>query len=628
MRRRAAVGLVAILVPILVPILAAPCARAQGRAGPGGGLAVVGVLGNSGEQGATLIRTTRRGVGGVVVDDSGTLWLGAGDAINRVTLEGRLIERFPIALEWGEWVSGKGFGSLDGTLYFSCADDRRVEHLFALPMRPGATAARLPLSLPPRRDGRLRVAPEPLRGKLVLGLDEQDRPGEVSVFLYAPGSGTLTRSFTVPLPDLFGLAVDAAAGWIYVGGGRAATVVDLQGRPVSSDFPAPVPQLPAIPTVFSGALSLADGAAWRAGVYGFVARLDRLTRGAPGIVDRWDSALGEVSQVAGVGRGLLAFTRDEPADAFLGRWVPGAVQLSLFRRIGSLPAIRAVGLSEDGWVTVADEVEGLYPVQHWWRWEDDARAMPAVTDSSSAVAGGVFIPGSDSFVGVNQRGRLLFFRPRWGDQTGTLTALPPEARPVAFAYQAVPGQRTGRLLYVDGAARGIFAVGYDGPGLHTAGDHWQPVALAGVALEEPGDLVALTDGRLVIADRGRILVLEPSGSGYRLEAERRGWGRGPDDQLGGHVRLAIDGPWMLVSDTDRARVLWLDWQRWRKLGQLGVTDRAGDDLAHVDRPGSVALRAGRAVVADTGNQRVLRLVVRGVGESVPRRVAGSALPSK
>jgi hypothetical protein len=74
--------------------------------------------------------------------------------------------------------------------------------------------------------------------------------------------------------------------------------------------------------------------------------------------------------------------------------------------------------------------------------------------------------------------------------------------------------------------------------------------------------------------------------------------------------MALDGAWLLVSDTARHRLLWLDWRRRAVLGQLGHTDEAGADPSHLASPTLVALRGARALVADAGNQRVLKLTLR------------------
>ena len=60
----------------------------------------LGVLGNSGEAGETLVQVSAmpfdRCATGIAVDRDLTLWVSGGDAINRLSLNGHLIERIPI----------------------------------------------------------------------------------------------------------------------------------------------------------------------------------------------------------------------------------------------------------------------------------------------------------------------------------------------------------------------------------------------------------------------------------------------------------------------------------------------------------------------------------------------------
>jgi hypothetical protein len=51
----------------------------------------------------------------------------------------------------------------------------------------------------------------------------------------------------------------------------------------------------------------------------------------------------------------------------------------------------------------------------------------------------------------------------------------------------------------------------------------------------------------------------------------------------------------------------MDWQEWKFIAQLGETDKSGDDALHLCEPTFVALKGTKAVVADSGNQRVLKL---------------------
>jgi len=114
-----------------------------------------------------------------------------------------------------------------------------------------------------------------------------------------------------------------------------------------------------------------------------------------------------------------------------------------------------------------------------------------------------------------------------------------------------------------------------------------------------------------VADGNRVLLLEPSGE--KAENLRVAWSDDgatlPGGAFGAELHLAVSGDWLLVSDTMRHRVLWLDWTRRKFVAQFGVTDKPGDDATHLDTPTFVALQGSRAVVADSGNQRLMKLEV-------------------
>jgi hypothetical protein len=128
----------------------------------------------------------------------------------------------------------------------------------------------------------------------------------------------------------------------------------------------------------------------------------------------------------------------------------------------------------------------------------------------------------------------------------------------------------------------------------------------GTNLRAPTDIAALTAGRLIIADEGRLVMLAPNGDGYRVAGEFR-WGETERKRLGKRLHFAVDGSWMLLSDTERHRVLWLDWVEWRVLAVWGKTGKVGDELWYLHSPTFVALRGTKALVANSGKQRVPKL---------------------
>jgi hypothetical protein len=52
---------------------------------------------------------------------------------------------------------------------------------------------------------------------------------------------------------------------------------------------------------------------------------------------------------------------------------------------------------------------------------------------------------------------------------------------------------------------------------------------------------------------------------------------------------------------------WKEERRWNSLGSFGTADSPGDDLTHVNTPTTLAACGDRAVVYDSGNQRLVKL---------------------
>ena len=61
------------------------------------------------------------------------------------------------------------------------------------------------------------------------------------------------------------------------------------------------------------------------------------------------------------------------------------------------------------------------------------------------------------------------------------------------------------------------------------------------------------------------------------------------------------------AGTERQRVLCFDLATGKALATFGTTDKAGDDLATIYAPETIAARGERAVVYDRGNQRLMKL---------------------
>ena len=618
----------------LVALLAA-AVRGQGAT-----IRAIGVLGNSGKAGEHLIRVGQfpydRARSGVALDGDSTLWLSGGDRINRIGLDGRLVESFALEPK-GATVDSRTFAVLDGTLYFFARRAPGTVELFALPMRTGAIAKALPLALPPRkRDHMLDcLAPQPLDGRLLIAAEPKDATGdEIAVYRVDPRACAIERALTVKGSYPHGLAVDPTRRVIYIGanfglfvGGTthqsvyAITAVRPDGTPVSDAFPVQCPKTPATPTQFRGVISLAGGALWDTAWYGFLARLDLAGRGDPGRIVQWHHELHYPTQILGLRDGAptglvpLAIATPMPDAVYFAVWDNGERRLRLARRLGALPVLASLGLSAGGWVTA-----GTARAQLWWRWEATADAAPHKAQLHVAVTP-LHFHGDEAFAIAAQyqlsdrRKQPLMptvFSPRPGDRNEgqRVGDAPPMKEPVGLAVAVDPGKQQGTVFVTDAVTRQVWRRDILLPSLRPAGKDWAPIVLHGVALKAPTDIAALTGGRVLLADEGRILLLDPAAGGYRAAWTLDRWGDGPAERFGPRLRLAVDGASMLVCDTARHRVVWLDWTRRTFLGQMGHTDVAGDDAEHVASPTLVALRGTRAVVADQGNQRILKVMLR------------------
>jgi hypothetical protein len=599
----------------------------------------IGALGNSGEAGATLVRVSAmpfdRCSTGVAIDRDMTLWVSGGDAINRVGLDGRLIERFPIEPK-GSTVNSRTFAVLNDTLYFlgNLPDGRFA--LFALSISPIAPVAREPArpilqALPERKRDSIPycLSPQPLNGQLVLACEPKEfQEARIGVYFITPPQDESERArvrlaFTVAGEYPQGVAVDEKNGVIYLGGyfglfvggethPAAFSIAALKADGTMLDgFPVACTKTPAIPTQFRGVISLAGNVLWDAAWYGFLARLDLKGHNSPGRIVEWHHELGYPTQVLAVDGGLLAITTAMPNAVYIACWDDAQGNIQFIRRIGCLPTIASLNLSEDGWVSVGTE-----RAQLWWRWDDSADAPPAKAELHIAVTPGYF--DGERLFALAAQYRLddlqrrspvpaIFSRrvggrneaQRVGDEV-------PLKNPAGLSVQVIPGKPNANLFVTDSSTGQIWRTDFWLPGLRPSG-RWQPVKVNGTQLKSPTDIVALADGRLLVADEGRILLLRQEGDTYQVEKEFVGWGEKREQHFGKRLRMAVDGSWMLVSDTDRHRVVWMDWQEWKFIAQLGETDKSGDDALHLCEPTFVALKGTRAVVADSGNQRVLKL---------------------
>jgi len=544
-------------------------------------LACEGVLGNSGEEGTTLVRfgpEPRRGMG-VAADRLGSLWDRAGTGVlNRYALDGRLLAsyRIPPGEDQNDRLTGVG----------DLVVARVAGRLFALPLdAPSGAEAKAVgeagcLSFG-SFGGKVAVVQ---KGKLEL-LD--------------PKTGD--RRAVADVGEAQEVEIDPQ-GAVYV---MKDWVIRkyVDGREAGDGWPKKAPG--ERPQLLGGAWY---GHAWHGTIRRFTAALEP----DPGVVlgGASGSFIGHLDQNSELvnGRGMAQVRPDLYAVSGMGgvmhllEWDGVKRQMRIVRRIGAVQNCRGLGLDRKGrvWCHAGS-----------WRWEDgpDAPLDRGVNPPEHPGVAQVAMLPSDSICAPG----LLWGKPAF--YRGPLTeevkcdridkgcALRKEV--VASAAVQSKGRRV--LLAVDAAGKGdSFLIGEDGAYQGEAG----PLTLRAAPAGEWTTLAPKDEGTLLGAAGGAVVELARDGNDWKEARRWSSWGPGPAEKFGGRVFIAADEGRLWAADAERHRVVCFDLGTGKPLGSFGTCDKAGADLSSLDRPQAIAARGRRAVVYDSGNQRLVKLSLR------------------
>lgn len=601
-------------------------------------LEYAGVLGNSGIAGPTLVRvnTTLKmqdGSGlksGAYVDPDARVWLSGGDAINCLSFDGRLIMRYPLTTSKSR-VNSTAFAALDGVLYtfgHTGKPDPKTRSdvaLFALRMNGMVSVVESVAAFDEFESHRTGIlCSTPRDGKLLytyVAKVAKGEPPNIVIGQFDPRDRTKSVLLSIPGQNPSGLAIDPDGQSFYLGG-------DF-GKFVGGQFHPNVCEIvkltwsgkelwrrscldtPAEPTKFRGIVSIGGDGIWDPAWYGFLARFDLNGKTAPGKITGWDMRIPFVTQVVDVRRNMellaprgvsesldpLLMSMNSPDQAYLATWDDDSKSLTLQTRLGALPDLDSVALSDEGWVNA----EGF-----WWKFDDAANAAPTFANHTRTVSPGAWRGDWISAMAV-------------GDKTIPVTGRPAFGRASAqTSHEMQAPFKKIRGFAVDGSKPIADPVAYASDGVNkliwrTTMDSrlWAPrkewKSLTTESITEPGDIVVLDDGSLVVVDGGSIVHLNVRGDVLSERSRLSRWGDGPHQFWGDKLRLAADGGRILVSDTDRHRVVLIDVATFKPIAEFGTIDRAGAGEREFTSPGSVAIAGDRAIVADTGNQRIVKL---------------------
>jgi len=551
----------------------------------GGELVCEGILGNSGEQGKSLVRfgdaSRVRGMG-VACDRFGSLWDRAGDGVlNRYAPDGRLLAQCRIPRGGGQRDQVTLVGD---TLVLLIGDG-----LCTLPIAAPAGAEAKPLG---RRADCISFGS--LNGRLASAIK-----GEVS--LVDPASGEATQIAAVAGTDAVEIGPDGA---IYaMANGRVHKLIG--GQPATDGWPKGAP---------GERFQFLDGYWFGHGWHGTIRRFNAALEPSPGVVlgGASGSFIGHLDQNSELsnGRGLAKLRENLYAVSGLGgilhllQWNDEKQQMEIVRRIGAVPACRGLGLDRQG---------NVWWFAGSWRWDDrpDTPLRFGVNAAEFPGIGQAVMLDNDQMVAPGYLwGKPAIYR---GSLTGEVRCDRIEKGlelKKGFVGSAVyEKERRLVLLVIDKAGKSqSFAVGSDGSfqaglgpaQLRTAGETKEWTALA---MGSPTLLLGAVDGQVV--------ELRPDGADWKEAQRWSSWAAAPSEKLGARIHIAADSGRVWISDRERHRVLVFDGGKTRRpLAAFGQLDKPGDDLHSLAFPETLAARGNRAVVYDSGNQRLMKLSIQ------------------
>jgi hypothetical protein len=544
-----------------------------------------GVLGNSGEQGAALVRFSAgkpaRGLG-VVADRYGALWDRAGGGrLNRYAADGRLLASYRIPGERSS--QGDAIAAAGDTLIL-CLDGG----LHALPIDAPPDAAATPLKIEAERmsltshDGWVAAA----KGKAVFLVNAAGEKKPLATLPHEPWEVALG-------PD--GAVYDIREGKAY------RITADNRGEPVA------VGGVPGERTQFVGGFWY--GAGWGSALR----RFDSAWQPVPGVVLGGNSGsfIGHVDEQSEIvnPRGLAKIGPDLFAASGLNgilhllEWREQEKRFTPLRRIGAVPSCIALALDREGRV---------WWLSGNWNW-NDGPATPlrfGVPEPDTVFA--LTMLDSDNVVGYGRRwgrpnmmfGKLdkelrmdLVERPTIVPREGVVAA-------AVCEYDSRPA-----LLLLEKAGA-VAAVAISDSGQYQ-GDIGAIRFQTAAPVKEWTSLVAAGRNALLAAGDGFVIELAREGRDWKETRRWNSWGADAAMRFGGPIWLSADAGRLWVSDSARHRVLCFDRASGRELAAFGQPDAAGDDLRSLRAPSIVAARGPRAVVYDSGNQRLLKLRIGG-----------------
>ena len=549
-------------------------------------LEFAGILGNSGEQGKSLVdfslkRNTKLDDGlGIVYDKHGTLWSSAGTGqINRYSLDGRLLAKF--------YYQANSNTHMDRMTF--CDDKIMIlanKSLFVLDINAEPESSAKKLDLKVKRIGMSNV-----KG-LFPALSENKE------ILLVKNDGSVSKKYSINEEpwDLF--LTDENTVNLKMGS-SFRTIKD--GKLIEEDNPLKFP----------GTNMQKIGKNWYAHAWhGTIKRLDENMGPDPGIVLGGSSGsfIGhlagnyEVNQgtaIAKINKNLYAVA-GAGSIIHLMEWRTKERNFNLLRRIGPLSQVQgSLAMDEDGRILVPNGT---------WHWTDgpdtplhhstgrEGNGQVAFLNGNIAV-GGCYIYGSMASIAY---GKLTWEQSSIHDRdkkygfmknTTGFTILKKDARNVAYF---IDNKGNTCRLQINALGKPEKKLGTFKLSVKTPVKSWTTFA-------------KINDDKVLAGGDGFVIEFNTSNSSEWKETKR--WKNFSSDSFGNQIYINADKNNLWISDSERHRVLCFDLQG-KLIAKYGKIDAAGDDFSHLKSPTAIAGNSKRVVVYDQGNQRLVKLQLK------------------
>lgn len=544
-----------------------------------GEIRCAGVLGNSGEQGASLVRFENGVTGGfgVVCDRYGSLWDRGGTALNRYAVDGRLLASYRLPKVQADRNSDMIALSGDTLIL------RLGTQLYALPVDAPAGSEAQPMKIEANKmsfsskDGWV-IASKGAELFLVNAAGEK-KP-----------VATLKRN-----PDALEFGPDG--GICVVQDWKVYKVVQGVGEGLELVGPAPGER----PQCLNGNWY---GSAW----HSTLRRFDRNLQPAPGVVLGGNSGsfIGHVAEQSEVvnGRGLAQLRPDLFAISGYGgiihllEWKGAEKRFEPIRRIGSVQACTALGLDREG---------RTWCISGNWDWNDSPSAPQHWGVPTPDKIFGIATMDSDVLCGYGTMwGKPAVMFGKMDKEIGmgrieSQTNLPKEA--VAVALSEINRKRVLLILEANGK---LSAASINDNGSYRA-DAGAVQLNAAAPVKEWTSLASSGKDSLFGAGDGYVIEFMRDGDNWKEKRRWNSFGQDDGDKFGAVIFLASDSGRLWVSDKFRNRIVCFDLASGNKLAAYGVADSAGTEISKLNSPTVIAARGQKAAVYDSGNQRIMKL---------------------